>query len=116
MGGDLYRTLHQGLEAPALYQMVTTSVKEAQEYYEGVWSRQAQWVRDALTFGGPLTAALWAVHVFLDGPNDYHGTLAVLAAVVLGALTAAAVRWRRGLRPRRRGRRKGPPAPPTPLN
>ena len=37
MGGDLYRTLHQGLEAPALYQMVTTSVKEAQEYYEGVW-------------------------------------------------------------------------------
>ncbi len=111
MGGDLYRTLHQGLEAPALYQMVTTSVKEAQEYYEGVWARQAQWVRDALTFGGPLTAALWAAHVFLDGPNDYRGMLTVLAAVVLGALTAAAVRWRRGMRPRRRARRKGPPAP-----
>ena len=115
MGGDLYRTLHQGLEAPALYQMVTTSVKEAQEYYEGVWARQAQWVRDALTFGGPLTAALWAAHVFLDGPNEYGWTLGVLAAVALGALAMLAVRWRgrRALRPRRPGK-KGPPAPTSP--
>ena len=76
-------------------------------------ARQAQWVRDALTFGGPLTAALWAVHVFLDGPNDYRGTLAVLAAVALGALAMLAVRWRgrRAPRPRRRARGKGPTPP-----
>ena len=108
MGGDLYRTLHQGLEAPALYQMVTTSVKEAQEYYEGVWSRQVQWVKDALTFGGPVTAMLWAAHVFLDGPNDYRWTLTVLAGAAGAALTALLWRGRRALRPRR-VRRKKPP-------
>ena len=110
MGGDLYRTMLHGLEAPALYDLVTASVKEAQEYYEGVWSRQMQWVRDAFTYGGPLVVLLASVRFLLDGPDTNHWTLTVLA--VIGVVTAVLLylRWR-GRRPARRRRaKKKPPA------
>src|SRR5262249_47747583 len=57
-GGRVSRAVQQGLEVPALYQLVTASVKEAKEYYEDRWDRQ---VRAALTLlglaCGPLAAA-----------------------------------------------------------
>ena len=109
MGGDLYRTMLHGLEAPALYELVTASVKEAQEYYEGVWSRQMQWVRDAFTYGGPLVVLLASVRFLLDGPDTNRWTLTVLAAVGVAAVVVLYVRWR-GRRPARgRRRMKKPP-------
>jgi hypothetical protein len=99
MGGDLYRTLQQGLEVNGLYQMVTSSVKEAKEFYEEVWNRQLQRAKDVLAYLGPATVALGAVRVFLDGPEFYWtaGTLVTLVLVFL------LVYW---LRMRRRRRRR----------
>jgi hypothetical protein len=106
-GGDLYRAFQRGLEVPVMYEMVTSSVKDVKEYYEGVWTRQVQLIKDAITFGGPLTVALGAVRMMTDSGHSVWTVGLVVAAVV--ALTVlAARRWR--LRPRRRKRQ---PARPT---
>jgi hypothetical protein len=105
-GGDLYRALQQGLELPALYQMVTTSVKDAKEYYEERWDRQVRLVVTilGLTFG-PLAAAagpalyLWKVL----GPA---ATVLSLAAMVVGIGALLLVLMSRGIRRRRPRRRR----------
>jgi hypothetical protein len=56
-GGDLYRLMQRALEVPALYELVTGSVKEAREFYQERWDRR---VRAGLTlvtllFGPLLT-------------------------------------------------------------
>jgi hypothetical protein len=108
-GGDLYRTFQRGLEVPIMYEMVTSSVKDVKDYYEGVWSRQMQWLKDAITFGGPLTVALGALRMAADSSGASWAVGLVIAA--LAALAAVALlRWRR-FRPARRARRA--PAPAT---
>jgi hypothetical protein len=88
-GGELYRTLQRGLEVPALYDMVTSSVREVKDYYEGVWARQVQWVKDVLTYGGPATVAAGAMRMLVGGneqtwtASGVFATLAVAAVLVL---------------------------------
>jgi hypothetical protein len=106
-GGDLYRTLQQGLEVPALYAMVTGSVKEVKEHLEAVWARRLQWCKDLVTYGGPAGVVAGAVRVGLgatDCPLVLAGALTALTAAL-----AAALLWclRRGRR-----RRRSPPARP----
>jgi hypothetical protein len=100
IGGELYRTLQQGLEVPALYQLVTGSVKDAKEYYEGIWQRQVQWLKDALTYGGPLLVTLGAARMLLGGTE-----VGWAAAAAAGVLAAAFV-WLRA-----RGARRAPRRP-----
>jgi hypothetical protein len=106
MGGDLYRTVQQGLEVHALYQMVTSSVKEAKEYYEEVWNRKLQRAKDILAYLGPATVALGAVRVFLDGPV-YYWTAATLVTFVILLLVGYYLHLRRR-------RRRRLPVRPTP--
>jgi hypothetical protein len=103
-GGDLYRTLQQGLEVPRLYELVTSSVKEVKEYYEGVWARQVQWAKDVLTFGGPVTVAAGAVRMFAWGGGLADWTAAGTAAAVAAAGLVFFLGWRRGLGWRREHR------------
>jgi hypothetical protein len=113
-GGDLYRSFQRGLEAPVLYEMVTSSVKDVKEYYEGVWARQMQMLKDAVTFGGPLTVGLGALRMAVDPGQRGWSLLAVLAGLFALALVAV-LRWCR-LRPARsRRRRHGPRAHPVHL-
>jgi hypothetical protein len=101
-GGDLYRTFQRGLEVPVMYEMVTSSVKDVKEYYEGVWARQMQLLKDAITFGGPITVAVGALRMAVDSSGaDWAVGLVVAALVAL--LVAAALHWRR-FRPARRVR------------
>ncbi len=112
-GGDLYRTFQRGLEVPVSYEMVTSSVKDVREYYEGVWARQLQWVKDAITFGGPITVALGALRMAIDSSGAGWAVGLVVAA--LAALVAAGLlHWRR-FRPARRVRRQPVPARPDRL-
>jgi hypothetical protein len=110
-GGDLYRALQQGLEVPALYQLVTASVKEAKEYYEDRWDRQ---VRTAVTglglVCGPLAAAAGPALCVWSALGPLW---AAALLVVLGA-GAAALLLRRRRKGRRRAARAGarPPALP----
>jgi hypothetical protein len=103
-GGDLYRTFQRGLEAPLMYEMVTSSVKDVKEYYEGVWARQLQWLKDAVTFGGPLTVALGALRMAVDSSGAGWAVGLVVAALTALAVVAL-LRWRR-FRPARRIRRE----------
>jgi hypothetical protein len=113
LGSDLYRILQQGLEIPCLHQMVTSSVKDAKEYYEGVRSRQIQLLRDLLTYGGPLTVALGAVRMLLDSAHHQYGTLVVLLAAGVIGLVLLAARLRSTVAPRR-PRRRGTSLAPRP--
>jgi hypothetical protein len=110
-GGDLYRTFQRGLEVPSLYDMVTSSLKEIKDYYEGVWARQVQWVKDVLTYGGPATVAAGAVRMLVGGSEHtwtvggVFATLMVAGALVLFGLRRCRGRlgWRALFeRPRRR--------------
>jgi hypothetical protein len=85
LGGDLYRLLQQALEVPRLYDMVTTSVKEAKEYYEERWDRQVRLVVTvAGLVGGPL-AALWgAARLLLAGPCPAWAAALLLAVPAVG--------------------------------
>jgi hypothetical protein len=120
-GGDLYRLLQQALEVPRLYEMVTTSVKEAKEYYEERWDRQVRTLTSAagLVFG-PL-AAVWGVARLLLS----HPCPPWLVALVVGLVGAVAGGgllglWRRSRRKRSarrwsfggRQRSRGATAPP----
>jgi hypothetical protein len=100
-GGELYRTFQRGLEVPAAYEMVTGSVKDVKDYYEGVWARRVQWLKDGLTYGGPAVAALWAAKMALEMAL---GGWALLLAGALGAAVGllTLLRWRRAAGARRR--------------
>jgi hypothetical protein len=109
-GGDLYRTFQRGLEVPITYEMVTSSVKDVKDYYESVWARRLQWIKDAVTFGGPITVALGALRMAVDssGANWAVGLVVVAALVALAVV--ALLRWQR-FRPARRVR--GPVGQPS---
>ncbi len=93
-GGELYRLLHQGLEIGRLYEMVTTTVKEAKEYYQDQWDRQLQGLVKLVGFvAGPAVAMYGGAHVFLGKylgaePNSAWALAAMVAgiAVVSGTL------------------------------
>ncbi len=87
-GGDLYRALQQGLEVPALYQMVTASVKEAKEYYEERWDRQVRQVVTLLGLvGGPLAGVAGAARYLSGGLGSAWA--AALLLLLLGLAVAA---------------------------
>lgn len=85
-GSELYRLFQQGLGVPGLYTLVTNSVKEVKEYYEGVWARQVQWVRDVLTYGGPATVAMGTARMFLNGSRTEWPLGGMLAILCVGVL------------------------------
>jgi hypothetical protein len=96
-GGELYRLLRQGLQIDELYDMVTSSVKEAQEFYEGVRARQVERMKNLLTFGTPLAAG----YMFLAGWGQNWAVgvlLALLFALVLVVLFLRRSRHGAGLR------------------
>jgi hypothetical protein len=104
-GGEMYRTFQRGLEVPAAYEMVTGSVKDVKDYYEGVWMRRMQWLKDAVTFGGPVLVALGAVRMALD-TTRYGWAFGVACVLVVFVLAMLALRWRRGAALRRAWSRK----------
>jgi hypothetical protein len=101
MGGDLYRLLQQAQELQRLYDMVTTSIKEAKEYYEERWDRQ---VRQALTVlgwvAGPL-AAVWGAARLQLGESYPLWVVASLASLLLVGGSAALLLWWRRATERR---------------
>jgi hypothetical protein len=112
-GGELYRTFHQGMEVPALYQMVTGSVKEVKEYYEELRARQVKLVLNLLAvLFGPVAMVFGAVQVFLAGDYPLWAKALLLTTLVAGAgAVLLGVRQARQRSRARRGRRRAPPAP-----
>jgi hypothetical protein len=92
-GGDLYRSLHRGLELQALHQQVATSVKEVKDYYEGVRARWVQTAKDVVTYGSPVGVGLTTLHVsfFTMGATAITSVLLTLLTVV--ALTGVLCLW-----------------------
>lgn len=107
-GGELYRTFQRGLEVQASYDMVTSGVKDVKDYYEAEWARRVQWLKDGLTFGGPVLVALGAVRMVLD-ETRYGWTLGVLALVLALIVGLFAAFRGRGATTRRRGRGRNKP-------
>jgi hypothetical protein len=108
-GGDLYRTFQRGLEVPIAYEMVTSSVKDVKDYYEGVWARRLQWIKDTITFGGPITVALGALRMAVDS-SGANWAVGLVVAALLALAVVVLLRWRR-FRPARRVQRPvGQPA------
>jgi hypothetical protein len=100
-GGELYRTFHRGLEVQGSFELVTDSIKDVRDYYEGVWARRVQWFKDAVTFGGPATVALGMVRMFIGESGHWWEVAAALAAVVallLAGRAWAPVLWRHSRR------------------
>jgi hypothetical protein len=107
LGGELYHTMQQGLEVQGLYQLVTTSVKEARDYFQQLNDRLIQ--RTMMLVGlvfGPLAILFGALRVFLQGdtPPLVKGLLLTLIG---SAAIVAFILWYRKRRPRRRTRRSG---------
>lgn len=99
-GGELYHTFQRGLEVPAAYEMVTGSVKDVKEYYEGVWMRRVQWLKDALTYGGPVVMMVGAVRMALE--MALGGWALGLAGLLVLAVAFLVLLWRgSGFRRRR---------------
>jgi hypothetical protein len=93
MGGDLYRLLQQAQELPRLYDMVTTSIKEAKEYYEERWDRQVRQVLTVLGWvAGPL-AAVWGAARLQLGESYPLWVVASLACLLLVGGSAALLLW-----------------------
>jgi hypothetical protein len=93
-GGELYRTFQRGLEVPTAYEMVTGSVKDVKDYYEGVWSRRVQWLKDGVTYGGPVVMAVGAVRMAVEAAWDGWAWWLLAGLLVLAAALVAVVRWR----------------------
>jgi hypothetical protein len=91
-GGELYHTLQRGLEVQAMHELVTGSVKEIKDYYESLWSRQVQWLKDALTFGGPVMMLAGMSQMILGVAMPW---LLAGAAVVAGSSVGVAAWFRR---------------------
>jgi hypothetical protein len=110
-GSDLYKALQQGLDVLTLYNLVTSSTREIKDHYEAVWARQVQRIKDALTYGGPVTVAAGAVRMCVGEAGPSWGLWLILAAVLL--LAAGLVyclrrgRFSRAWGRRQRGRRPG---------
>src|SRR5205807_1424628 len=81
-GGELYKLFRQGLQVHELYDMVTSSVKEAKEFYEGLRTRQIERMKNLLTFGTPLAATFGLAQVFLAQCEQYWTLSALLTALV----------------------------------
>jgi hypothetical protein len=84
-GGDLYRTFQRGLEVQSSYDLVTSSIKDVKDFYEGVWTRQLQLLKDVVTYGGPATMAFGAVRMIVgDSPHTWTiGGLIGLGAALM---------------------------------
>jgi hypothetical protein len=95
-GGELYKLFRQGLQVHELYDMVTGSVKEAKEFYEGLRTRQIERLKNALTFGTPLAATFGLAQVFLAQCEQIWTLSALLTALV--AVLLVLVLWWRGRR------------------
>jgi hypothetical protein len=108
-GGDLYRTFQRGLEVQTSYDLVTSSIKDVKDYYESVWARQLQLVKDAVTYGGPATMVLGAARMIIgDSPHVWTcaaGAAAGTALVVLLRLCTPIRRWNRWIGRRTRARK-----------
>lgn len=110
-GGELYRTFQRGLDVGIAHDLVTGSIKDIKDYYEGVWSRQVGWVKDGMTYLAPPLAGLGVGHVairFAVSPWLAVGGLAGATAALLG-LVLGLRRWRK------RRRDTGRPATRTAL-
>jgi hypothetical protein len=114
-GSEMYRTFHRGLEVQSSFDLVTSSIKDVKDFYEGVWARRVQWFKDALTFGGPATVALGMVRMFI-GESAHSWTiglgLAALVALTLLGRVWLPVLWRQSRRAARAQVRKFRDLPP----
>lgn len=84
LGGELYRTMRQGLEVAGLYQLVTSSVREARDYFQQLHDRRVQLGVTLLSVVfGPLVVLFAGVRVFLEGdaPSWLKAGLLALAGV-----------------------------------
>jgi hypothetical protein len=68
LGGELYHTMQQGLEVATLYQLVTTSVREARDYFQQLHDRRVNLAVTLLYLVfGPLAVIFSGARVVLAG-------------------------------------------------
>jgi hypothetical protein len=85
LGGDLYHKFQQGLEIPALYSLVTGTVKDVRDYYEELRDRKLQFFLNALTFVFvPMGVALAASPLVLSKDTPVWSHFVAIAVVVAG--------------------------------
>jgi hypothetical protein len=94
-GTDLYHKLQEGLEIPALYQLVTASVNDAQAYYQDLRDRRGRLLLTLLSLiFGPVTVVLGAMRVFLDSEFPWWTKVLLLIGIIGGAAGILIAFWR----------------------
>jgi hypothetical protein len=87
LGGDIYRKFQQGLESQALYEMVSSQVKDLKEYYEERRRRRIDLLLNLFTFAFlPLSAVIgvFGMTFFTGSWRSFAITFVVAVAISLG--------------------------------
>jgi hypothetical protein len=116
LGGEIYRTMQQGLETSQLYQLVTSSVRDARDYIQQLHDRRFQRSVMLITLVfGPLAILFGAIRVFFEGeaPTWFKIVLVCLfASLGLGAVVYYRIRHARRRSMRLTRHEEGEASPP----